>query len=252
VLFTGAQYEGLVVIYNTLVESAGGQILSADGKSVVMDAGAVKGLEVLKKVTTSGITDASLTNQKEDDVRQAFQRGGGAFELNWPFVYASYAKEKKADLQHFKWSTYPAVNAGQPAKTTIGGYDLAVSKYSQHKPQAFEAALCLRSAENQKFSALKDGVPPTIESVYSDTSPLNAAKPADDNNPSMETKYPMRQTIFDALKNAAVRPLTPAYQNASTVMSKILSPPSAIDPQATAGKLRQQLSDALQSKGVIP
>jgi multiple sugar transport system substrate-binding protein len=35
-------------------------------------------------------------------------------------------------------------------------------------------------------------------------------------------------------------------------MSKILSPPSAIDPQATAGKLRQQLSDALQSKGVIP
>jgi multiple sugar transport system substrate-binding protein len=252
VLFTGAQYEGLVVIYNTLVESAGGQILSADGKSVVMDAGAIRGLEILKKVTTAGITDASLTNQKEDDVRQAFQRGGGAFELNWPFVYASYAKEKKADLQHFKWSTYPAVNAGQPAKTTIGGYDLAVSKYSQHKPQAFEAALCLRSAENQKFSALKDGVPPTIESVYSDTSPLNAAKPADDNNPSMETKYPMRQTILDALKDAAVRPLTPAYQNASTVMSKILSPPSAIDPQATARKLRQQLSDALQSKGVIP
>jgi multiple sugar transport system substrate-binding protein len=36
------------------------------------------------------------------------------------------------------------------------------------------------------------------------------------------------------------------------VISKILSPPSDIDPQATAAKLREQLGDALQSKGVIP
>jgi multiple sugar transport system substrate-binding protein len=252
IVFTGAQYEGLVVVYNTLVESAGGHILSDDGKSVVMDEGAIKALALLKNVTSSGVTDASLTNSKEDDVRQTFQRGDAAFELNWPFVYASYAKDKKADLPHFKWTTYPSVNPGQPAKTTIGGYDLAISSYSQHKPEAYQAALCLRSPENQKFSAIKDGVPPTIESVYQDTVPLDASKPASDDNPSMQTKYPMRQTILDALKNAAVRPLTPAYQNASTVMSKILSPPSEIDPQATAEKLRQQLSDALQSKGVIP
>jgi multiple sugar transport system substrate-binding protein len=252
ILFTGAQYEGLVVIYNTLVESAGGHILSTDGKSVVMDAGAVKALEILKKVTSSGITDPSLTNQKEDDVRQTFQRGGGAFELNWPFVYAAYAKAKKDDLPHFKWTTYPSVNPGQPAKTTIGGTDLAISSYSAHKPEAYAAALCLRSPENQKFSALKDGVPPTVESLYTDSSPLDPSKPASDDNPSMATTYPMRDTILDALKDAAVRPLTPAYQNASTVLSKVLSPPSAIDPQATANTLRQQLSDALQSKGVIP
>ncbi|MEC3979279.1 ABC transporter substrate-binding protein [Amycolatopsis sp. H20-H5] len=252
IVFTGAQYEGLVVVYNTLVESAGGHILSDDGKSVVMDEGAIKALELLKNVTTAGVTDASLTNSKEDDVRQTFQRGDAAFELNWPFVYASFAKDKKADLPHFKWTTYPSVIPGMPAKTTIGGYDLAISSYSKHKPEAYQAALCLRSAENQKFSAIKDGVPPTIESVYQDTVPLDASKPASDDNPSMQTKYPMRQTILDALKNAALRPLTPAYQNASTVMSKILSPPSEIDPRATADKLRQQLGDALQSKGVIP
>src|SRR5256714_1929086 len=87
VVFTGAQYEGLVVFYNTLVASAGGYILSDDGKSVVMDDGAVRALELLKKLTTAGITDPSLTNQKEDDIRQAFQRGQAATELNWPFVY---------------------------------------------------------------------------------------------------------------------------------------------------------------------
>ncbi|WP_033295113.1 ABC transporter substrate-binding protein [Amycolatopsis jejuensis] len=252
IVFTGAQYEGLVVIYNTLVESLGGHILSDDGKSVVMDAGAVQALELLKTVTSSGITDPSLTNQKEDDVRQTFQRGDAAFELNWPFVYASYAEEKPQDLSHFKWTVYPEAKAGTPSRSTIGGFDLAVSAYSQHKPEAYEAALCLRSAENQKYSAINDGVPPTIESVYHDNTPLDPAKPPSADNPSMAVKYPMRDTILDALKTAAVRPLTPAYQNASTVMSKILSPPSAIDPQSTAQKLRKQLDDALQSKGVIP
>ncbi|MBB4686079.1 ABC transporter substrate-binding protein [Amycolatopsis jiangsuensis] len=252
VVFTGAQYEGLVVVYNTLVESLGGHILSDDGKSVVMDQGAVEALRLLKEVTSTGITDPSLTNQKEDDVRQTFQRGDAAFELNWPFVYASYAEENPDDLAHFKWAVYPEAKAGQPAKTTIGGYDLAVSTYSQHKPEAFEAALCLRSPENQKYSAINDGVPPTIESVYHDDVPLDPAKPASTDNPNMAVKYPMRDTILDALKAAALRPLSPAYQNASTVMSKVLSPPSAIDPQATADKLREQLDDALQSKGVIP
>jgi multiple sugar transport system substrate-binding protein len=252
IVFTGAQYEGLVVFYNTLVESMGGHILSDDGKSVVMDDGAVKALALLKQITDSGITDASLTNSKEDDVRQTFQRGDAAFELNWPFVYASYAKDKAADVQHMKWAVYPEAQPGTPAKTTIGGYDLAVSSLSEHKPEAYEAALCLRSPENQKFSAINDGVPPTIESVYHNDTPLDPSKPAGDDNPNMAIKYPMRDSILDALKDAAVRPLTPAYQNMSTVMSKILSPPAEIDPQATAAKLREQLSDALQSKGVIP
>ncbi|MEU7785703.1 ABC transporter substrate-binding protein [Amycolatopsis sp. NPDC049159] len=253
VLFTGAQYEGLVVFYNTLVASAGGHILSDDGRSVVMDDGAVRALELLKRLTTAGITDPSLTNQKEDEIRQAFQRGQAATELNWPFVYASYAKEKPQDLSHFKWTRYPSVTAGQPSRVTIGGFNLAVSTYSRHKPEAFEAALCLRNAASQKYQALVDGIPPSIATIYRDTSPLDAAKPADaKENPTMADQYPMKDDIRAALTDAAVRPLTPAYQNLSTVMSKVLSPPAEIDVQATAKELRERLADALDSRGIIP
>ncbi|WP_199433936.1 ABC transporter substrate-binding protein [Qaidamihabitans albus] len=253
ILFTGAQYEGLVVTFNSIVESAGGRILSEDGQRVVMDDGAIRALEILKEVSSSGLTDPSLTNMQEDDVRLAFQGGSGAFQLNWPYVYASYAEEKPDELEHFKWAPYPGVGTPGSGRTTIGGYNLAVSASSQHKPEAFEAALCLRSAENQKFSALNDGVPPTIESVYTDPEPLDPSQPPDpEDNPSMATEYPMKDTIRESLKNAAVRPLTPAYQNLSTVMSKVLSPPSDIDPQGTAEELREQLADALDSKGVIP
>ncbi|MEV6647252.1 hypothetical protein [Amycolatopsis sp. NPDC051371] len=40
--------------------------------------------------------------------------------------------------------------------------------------------------------------------------------------------------------------------NLSTGISKVLSPPSAIDPAATAAELRERLTDALDSRDIIP
>ncbi len=240
ILFTGAQYEGLVVTYNTLVASYGGQILSEDGQSVVMDEGAVDALRLLQEVASSGLTDASLTNAQEQQVQQAFESedSEAAFELNWPYVYAAMQAANPERAEHFKWARYPGVDG--PARVTIGGYNLAVSAYSQHKPQAFEAALCLRSAESQRFSAINDGVPPTIESVY------------DGSDQEFVEAYPMWETILEELRDAAVRPLTPVYQNLSTITSKVLSPPQDINPEETAAELREQLQKALESKGVLP
>ncbi|WP_328450621.1 ABC transporter substrate-binding protein [Amycolatopsis sp. NBC_00438] len=248
VLFTGAQYEGLVVFYNTLVASAGGHILSDNGKSVLLDAGAVRALELLKTLTTAGITDPSLGNSKEDEVRQAFQRGQGALELNWPYVYAAYAKEKPQDLGHVRWTRYPSVVPGRPSRVTIGGFNLAISTYSPHRAEAFDAALCLRSPASQKYQAIEDGLAPTTRAVYDDPAPLDPADPGS----TMAARFPMKPDILAALSDAAVRPLTPAYQNLSTVISKVLSPPSAIDPQATAAELRERLTDALDSRDIIP
>lgn len=240
VVFTGAQYEGLVVTYNTLVNSYGGKILSDDGKKVVMDAGAVDALKLLKEVTSAGITDPSLTNFQEQQTQQAFESktSKSAFELNWPYVYAAMQDANPDRAKHFKWAPYPGIDG--PGKVTVGGYNLAVSAYSQHKPEAFEAALCLRSKDNQRFSAINDGVPPTIESIY------------DEGDKEFTEAYPMWQTILDELQSAAVRPLTVVYQNLSTITSKVLSPPQDIDPSSTAAELRDQLQKALDSKGVLP
>jgi multiple sugar transport system substrate-binding protein len=68
----------------------------------------------------------------------------------------------------------------------------------------------------------------------------------------MAEPYPMRQAILDALKTAAPRPKTPTYQNVSTLISAALSPPASIDPPATLDELREQITDALESKGVLP
>ncbi|SHG35496.1 ABC transporter substrate-binding protein [Streptoalloteichus hindustanus] len=238
VLLTGAQYEGLVVNYSNMVGALDGHILSEDGSRAVLDDGAVRALETLRDLARSGVTSPSLTNQREDDVRLGFQSGNAAFQVNWPFVHPATRAGNPQVFRNMKWAPLPGVEPGKPGKATIGGANYTVSSYSRHPDEAFDAVLCLRDAANQKFQAVKDGLPPTLASVYDE--------------PEMAEAYPMRDVIREQLRNPALRPMTPAYQNVSTVLSTVLSPPSAIDPKATADRLRKELQDAIESKGVLP
>lgn len=234
----GNQYEGVVVWFNTLLASAGGSVLNADATKVSLGAPAVKALTIMKRLATSSAADPSLSVQQEDQNRLAMESGTAAFELNYPFVYPSMKANQPKIFKNFKWALYPGVVPGKPSRVTIGGIDLAISRYSPHPDLAFEAALCLRDRENQKVAAIKGGLPPTIAALYDD--------------PSLQKDYPFRKDIKIALDNASVRPKTPAYQNLSIVISHAVSPPSSINPASTEKTMAKQLKDALASKGLIP
>ncbi|MGH3584341.1 MAG: extracellular solute-binding protein, partial [Mycobacterium sp.] len=89
------QYEGLVVWFNTLLESAGGQVLSDDGKTVTLTdtpehrAATVKALQIIKAVATAPGADPSITQTDEATARLALEQGKAALEVNWPFVLPS-------------------------------------------------------------------------------------------------------------------------------------------------------------------
>ena len=234
----GAQYEGATVWFNTMVASARGSILNADGSQVTLGAPAVKALTVMKQLATSSAADPSLDVQMENQNRLAMEAGTAAFELNYPFVYPSMKTDNPKLFKDFKWALYPEVVPGQPAKVTIGGIDLAVGEYSQHPALAFKAALCLRDEQNQLIGATLGGVPPTITSLY--------------HNPKLYPDYPMHADILQALQNASVRPKSPVYQVVSIDISHLISPPSAINPTGTVSAMKSQLANALQSKGLVP
>jgi multiple sugar transport system substrate-binding protein len=234
----GAQYEGTTVWFNTLVASAGGSILTPDSLHASLGAPAVTALKIMKRLATSVAADPSLPVQMEDQNRLAMEAGTAAFELNYPFVYPSMKADKPDLFKHFKWALYPSVIPGQPARVTIGGIDMAISKYSPHPEQAFEAALCLRNKENQLNAAVKGGLPPTLESLYHD--------------PAMFPDYPFHAEILTSLQNASVRPRTPAYQNISIVISHLVSPPAGIDPVPDEQTMKSQINEALLSEGLIP
>ena len=234
----GAQYEGATVWFNTMVASAGGTILNPDATKVTLGAPAVKALTIMHDLATSPAADPSLDVQMENQNRLAMEGGTAAFELNYPFVYPAMKLDNPKLFKSFKWALYPEVIPGQPAKVTIGGTDLAVSAYSQHKALAFQAALCLRDSQNQIIGANVGGVPPTITSLY--------------NNPKLFKDYPFHADILSALEHASVRPKSPVYQVVSIDISHLVAPAVGISPAGTEQSMVTQLGNALQSKGLVP
>jgi multiple sugar transport system substrate-binding protein len=62
----------------------------------------------------------------------------------------------------------------------------------------------------------------------------------------------MKDVILEQLETAQPRPISPVYQNISTVVSTTLSPPAAINPQASAEELSTSIQDAIEGKGILP
>jgi multiple sugar transport system substrate-binding protein len=251
------QYEGLVVWFTTLLGSAGGRVLSDDGKTVTLTdtaahrAATIKALQIMKSVATAPGADPSITRTDESTARLAVEDGNAALEVNYPFVLPSMLENavkggvgflplgKRPDLTAvFGFAPYPGVQPGQPAEVTIGGLNLAVAKTTRHKAEAFEAIRCLRNLANQKYLSLHGGLPAVRDSLYSD--------------PQFQAKYPMYGIIRQQLTNAAVRPATPVYQAVSTRISATLAPITRIDPAKTADELSVQVQKAIDGKGLIP
>ena len=236
----GAEYEGYTVWFNSLVASAGGQVVSNDGQSVELgkkDAGK-KALEIIHNMVTAGVADPSLSVNMEDQARLAFEAGSAAFEINYPYVYPSAQADVPKIAKVMKWAPFPRVDAGEPSHVTIGGIDLAVSQLSRYKKQAFDAITCLRSADHEVTNAVDGGLPPVLTSVYKEK--------------SFQKTYPAWKDILASLKSASIRAKTPAYQSVSLQISYSLSPPESIDPNTDVKLLETRIGDAIDSKGLVP
>lgn len=232
----GRQYEGLTVWFNTLIQSAGGEVLKSL-KQVSLGPPAVKAAEVMHDLANSPAADPSLSNQQEDQNRLGFESGKAAFELNYPFVYPSAKQNAPKIFKNMGYALYPSVEAGKPARVSIGGSNLGVASYSKHPQQAFAAVACLRGEENQKVNAIKGGLPPVTGKLYDD--------------PALAKDYPFHELIKRELANAAVRPQTPAYSDVSLAIQKALSPPASVDPRSAENKLKDLIGKALSSGALI-
>jgi multiple sugar transport system substrate-binding protein len=228
----GARYEGLTVWFNTLIASAGGQVVDDQG-NVKLGPPAVKAAEIMQRLATSGVADPSLSNAMEDQTRLAFQTGGPSFMLNWPYVYPSAKSEVPDIFKNMGVARYPAVDASTPSRVTLGGINLGVSSYSEHPDLAFDAAKCLRGEPNQLIAAQKGGLPPTLETAYDEK--------------AIKDAYPgfsdlMKETIDDGVP----RPVSPAYSDISLAIQRTLHPESAIQPEQTVDQLRDRIKIAAE------
>src|SRR6185312_8070710 len=211
------QYEGLVVWFNTLLESAGGQVLSDDGKTVTLTdtqehrTATVKALQIMKAVATAPGADPSITQTDEGTARLALEQGKAALEVNWPFVLPSMLE-----------------NAVKGGVSFLPLNERAALKGSINEVGTF-------APDDQQFNT-----------AYEASKEVFGFAPY----PGVQPGEPAKVTLGGL--NVAVRPATPVYQAVSTRISVTLAPITDIDPERTADELAVQVQKAIDGKGLIP
>ncbi len=204
-VWQGNAYEGLTCDALEWVAShGGGSIIEPDGKVSINNDMAIKAIERAKgwvgKISPDGVTGFA-----EEDARNMWQAGNAAFMRNWPYAYKLGQADDSPIKGKIGVAPIPGEQAGQSA-ASLGGWQLGVSKYSQHPKEAAEVALYLASAAEQKRRAIAGSFSPTVMSVYQDKDVLEAV--------------PFFGSLYNVFINAVARPSTisaPKYNEVSTL-----------------------------------
>lgn len=204
------QYEGLVCNMLEFIKSHGGAILLLnDGRA--LDAVRFVRDEIIGKIAPRGVL-----YYEEPESLALFIQGNAIFHRNWPYAWREFSDPTKsriagkvgiAPLPHFP---------GERSASTLGGWQLGISKFSRHPQEAWKFIDFVGSPEIQKLIALKIGKAPTRKELYQVPEILTQ-------NPQFKVK----QAFF----GADPRPITPVYSLISHVLqsyfSQVISDPKS-------------------------
>jgi multiple sugar transport system substrate-binding protein len=273
--------EGLVVWFNTLLVSAGGQVLSEDGRHVTLTdtpvhrAATVKALRILKSVATAPGADPSITRTDEGTARLAVEQGKAALEVNWPYVLASLlANAVQGGVPFLPLNRDPALAGSVNGVGSFVPDDEQFRIAYQASQKVFGFAPYPGVAPGQPAKVTIGGLNLAVASTtrhraeafeavrclrslqsqkyVSVEGGLPAVRTSLYSDPQFQAKYPMYTVIRQQLTDAAVRPATPVYQALSLRLSAALSPITDIDPERTADELTAQAQKAIDGKGLLP
>jgi trehalose/maltose transport system substrate-binding protein len=167
-VWQGNAYEGLTCNALEWVKSSGGgQIVEADGSISINNEKAAAAIDRAKS-WVSAISPPGVLAYGEEDSRGVWQTGNAVFMRNWPYAYSLGNGDDSAVKGKFDVTTLPVGAEGDTSAATLGGWNVAVSKYSKHPEEAIALAKFLASPEHQKRRAIALTQLPTIVSLYED------------------------------------------------------------------------------------
>jgi multiple sugar transport system substrate-binding protein len=192
-----AKYEGLTCNASEAINSAGGEIVKADGKTPDVETDQAKqGLDFLVNGFKQGYISKEAITYQEEDSRNAFQSGKALFLRNWPYVYNHLANDKDSKVKD-KFGVAPLPGLNGPGTSTLGGHNFAISQYSKHKATALDFLKFIMSAPAQSLLLNVGSLAPVLKSSYSD--------------PALIAKFGYLPTLEKSIDTAIPRPVTPFY-----------------------------------------
>jgi len=162
-VFQGNAYEGLTCNALEWIASAGGGHIIDNGKVTINNAKARTVLDAMR-AQIGKVTPQGVTTYQEDQTEHAFDNGDAAFARNWPYQYGIGATAGSKVKGKFNVTVLPHGSAGKSVGT-VGGWQLAISKFSKHQGAAIELVRYMTSPAVEKFDAITNSNVPTIVSV---------------------------------------------------------------------------------------
>ncbi len=225
-VWQGNDYEGLTCdAHEWLVAETGETFLTPQGEPNV---DAELFIEAVERAAdwVGTISPPGVTTYQEEEARNVFQSGNAAFMRNWPYAYSLGNSEDSAVAGLFDWVPLPVGATGE-AGACLGGWQLAVSQYSENPEAAAAVVKYFAGFEQQKVRAIVQNNLPTIPAVYED--PDVAANPLfEAAGPIIATAYPRPSVALgeqynsgSALFSAAIHDVLTGATSAADALSEL-------------------------------
>ncbi len=173
-VFQGKSYEGLTCVALELSAAAGGgSFVESDGRISINNSRSAAAFD-LAASWVGAISPSGVLNYEEEDARGVFQGGNAAFMRNWPYAWALANGSDSRVRGRVGVAALPGFGGGQPG--TLGGWQLAVSRYSLKPQLAINLVMYLTSRAEQRRRAIVGGYNPTFPDLYDDAA-VKAANP---------------------------------------------------------------------------
>ena len=238
-VFQASAYEGLTCNALEWVDAyGGGHVIGDNGRPSINNPQAVAALE-LAATWIGTIAPPGVLNYTEEESRGVWQGGNAAFMRNWPYAW-SLAQSQDSPIRGSVGVAPLPRGEGENAGHTgaLGGWQLAVSRYSDHPDVAADLVRFLAGFEEQKRRAIVGSYNPTIVALYEDADVLAA--------------NPFFGTLFDTFANAVARPSSVTgerYNEASSAFYNAVHSVLSGDAEASAALAALQTDLNRMSRG---
>ncbi len=194
-VWQGRAYEGLTCnALEWLASFNGGTVVDAQGKVSVNNPYAGKALDTAGKWVGT-ISPKAVLNFAEEEARGVFQSGNAVFMRNWPYAWSVMNQDGSAVRGKVGVMPLPKGGNGGRHAATLGGWQLAVSKYSKNPQLAADLLLYMTGAQVQKYRAIKGSFNPTIPALYKDPDIIKASPFMAELYPTFSSAVPRPSTV---------------------------------------------------------
>lgn len=220
-VYQAKAYEGLTCNALEWIDSfGGGQIVDDDGKITINNPQAAAALDWAAS-TVGTVAPEGVLNYSEEEARGVWQSGNAVFMRNWPYAWSLGNAEDSPIKGKIGVSALPSGGEGGKQTGTLGGWQLAVSKYSANLDAAVDLVRYLAGLEEQKRRAIVGSYNPTIEGLYKDPDVLAAT--------------PFFGELYDTFVNAVARPSKVTGTRYNQVSAEFFNAANAVLAKKTDG-----------------